>query len=274
MAYDMGMQARTVKSTILQSRVDHIAIYRAGFFKIFTPAGWLLGIEARTALRGSVKHVLSVARFRGRQRCSFVLSPMFDLPMPAPYHGWDPLLQRYVVAGDAVPHAFCPATPASVAAASGGSKTPVTPGTGGSAVLMPPPPPRMATGRPSSFGVVETPAPAAGTTAPAGAAPPQTPEEISEAQSLALALQLQQEEHAAFMQAVRVSSPAPQSATGGAHGEPMVDDEMDESLQLAMQLQQEELQWHAAAAGAAAGDDIDEDVRLAMRLAAEQDEDH
>jgi hypothetical protein len=134
----------------------------------------------------------------------------------------------------------------------------------------------MATGRPSSFGVVETPAPAAGTTAPAGAAPPQTPEEISEAQSLALALQLQQEEHAAFMQAVRVSSPAPQSATGGAHGggEPMVDDEMDESLQLAMQLQQEELQWHAAAAGAAAGDDIDEDVRLAMRLAAEQDEDH
>ena len=52
------------------------------------------------------------------------------------------------------------------------------------------------------------------------------------------------------MQAVRVSSPAPQSATGGAHGggEPMVDDEMDESLQLAMQLQQEELQWHAAAA--------------------------
>ena len=65
MAYDMGMQARTVKSTILQSRVDHIAIYRAGFFKIFTPAGWLLGIEARTALRGSVKHVLSVARFSG-----------------------------------------------------------------------------------------------------------------------------------------------------------------------------------------------------------------
>lgn len=204
---------------------------------------------------------------------------MFDLPMPPPYDGWDPLLQRYVVASDNLPRVFCPATPAStVAAASGGSKTPATPNTGGSAVLMPPPPPRVAAGRPSSFGAIDpSSTPSDEVTAPAGAVPPQTPEEISEAQSLALALQLQQEEHAAFMQAVRVSSPAPQSVASAAHGggEPMVDDEVDESLQLAMQLQQEELQWHAVAAGAAAGADgeaLDEDVRLAMRLAAEQDE--
>jgi hypothetical protein len=206
---------------------------------------------------------------------------MFDLPMPAPYDGWDPLLQRYVVASDNLPRVFCPTTPAStIAAASGGSKTPATPNTGGSAVLMPPPPPRMAAGRPSSFGAIEpSSTPSLGVTAPAGTVPPQTPEEISEAQSLALALQLQQEEHSAFMQAVRVSSPAPQSVASGAHGggEPMVDDDMDESLQLAMQLQQEELQWHAAAAGTAAGaggEALDEDMRLAMRLAAEQDEGH
>jgi hypothetical protein len=41
MAYDMGMQARTVKSTILQSRVPHCHLSRWRFFKIFTPAGWL-----------------------------------------------------------------------------------------------------------------------------------------------------------------------------------------------------------------------------------------
>ena len=81
-----------------------------------------------------------------------------------------------------------------------------------------------------------------------------TPAEM-EAESLRLAFQLQQEEHAAFMQAVRVSSPAP--AAGAAHYAPGAfaeadNDTMDaedESLRLAMQLQQEELQWHAAAAG-------------------------
>lgn len=198
-----------------------------------------------------------------------------DLAMPVAYQGWDPLLQRYVVASDAVSHVFrCPSTPASSAStAPPGSTTPATPGTGGSAVLMPPPPPRISAGRPSSFGAVRTPDLSI-SAAPVAA--PQTPAE-AEAQSLALAFQLQQEEHAAFMHAVRVSSPAPgtqpSAGSGTIGGEPMMDDEMDESLQLAMQLQQEELQWHAAASGAAAGIDAeDEDMRLAMRLAAEQDD--
>ena len=45
------------------------------------------------------------------------------------------------------------------------------------------------------------------------AAVPPTPAEM-EAQSLALAYQLQQEEHSAFMQAVRVSSPGPRLEAG------------------------------------------------------------
>ena len=92
-----------------------------------------------------------------------------------------------------------------------------------------------------------------------------------EAQSLALAYQLQQEEHAALMQAVRVSSPGLRPASGAGSGpqhmETSPSAEDDGSLQLALRLQQEELQWHAA--GVNVGVDEDEDVRLAMQLSQE-----
>ena len=73
-----------------------------------------------------------------------------------------------------------------------------------------------------------------------------------------------------MMRAVRVSSPAAAGPAGermdtGAVGA----DEADESLRLAIQLQQEELQWHAAAAGAG-GAELDEDMRLAMQLSQQQ----
>lgn len=65
-----------------------------------------------------------------------------------------------------------------------------------------------------------------------GYSPPMTPAEL-EAKSLALAYQLQQEEHAALMQAVRVSSPMETAQ--------QMDTESDDvSLRLAMQLQQQE----------------------------------
>lgn len=65
MAYDMGMQARTVKSTILQSRVDHIAIYRAGFSsKSSRRLAGCSGSRLEQPLRKSVK-LSSVARFSG-----------------------------------------------------------------------------------------------------------------------------------------------------------------------------------------------------------------
>lgn len=117
---------------------------------------------------------------------------------------------------------------------------------------------------------------------------------------MALAYKLQEEEHAAFMDAVRASSPSPRSAgasgagfTPASAGVPavaaehmdMAEDADDESLQLALQLQQEELEWQAlqsrravaAAMGtgaAAAGVDgeLDEDMQLAMRLQREEDE--
>ena len=55
-----------------------------------------------------------------------------------------------------------------------------------------------------------------------------TPAE-QEASSLALAYQLQQAEHTAFMQAVRVSSPAP--SAGGGPGGPQGMDTDEESLE-------------------------------------------
>ena len=100
-----------------------------------------------------------------------------------------------------------------------------------------------------------------------------TPAEM-EASSLALAYQLQQEEHAAFMQAVRVSSPAPRAEAGSAPaaGEPQhMETEDAESLQLAMALQQEELQWGAVAGAGLNAGEMDEDMRLAMQLARGED---
>ena len=83
-----------------------------------------------------------------------------------------------------------------------------------------------------------------------------------EEESLRLAYQLQQEEHSAFIQAVRVSeSPMPASGGMGPTGAP-AEEEMDESLRLAIQLQQEELQW----AGGQGGGELDDDLRFAMEL--------
>ena len=74
--------------------------------------------------------------------------------------------------------------------------------------------------------------------------------EVLEAQSIALAWQLQEEEQAAFVQAISANSPV---ATGrartpanGAQQETQMETEEDDdeaSLQLAMRLQQEELRW-------------------------------
>ena len=67
---------------------------------------------------------------------------------------------------------------------------------------------------------------------------------------MALAYKLQEEEHAAFMEAVRVGSPrsggqrfTPGSAAPLGAERMETEDADDESLQLALQLQQEELEW-------------------------------
>ena len=90
-----------------------------------------------------------------------------------------------------------------------------------------------------------------------------------------VALRLQQEEHAAFMSAVRSpTGSAPSGATPAMHAmdisdatSPPADTDADESLQLAIRLQQEELNWHQM--GVANGDEqaIDEDMRQSMELA-------
>jgi len=132
---------------------------------------------------------------------------------------------------------------------------------------------------------------------------PVTPAEL-EAQSIQLAYKLQQEEHAAFLQAVRMSSPGSRSASaatafesprpqatsdsaaasaGMLHHQMMELDPGDpdeESLKLALQLQHEELQWQALqsrramaeAMGGDVDDDSDEDVRLARLLQAQEDD--
>ena len=211
-----------------------------------------------------------------------------DLPMPAMFSHWDPLLQRRVR------KFMLPPTPAGSSTAATpimgrlSMSTPEPPVSGGAAGggLMPPPPPRPAAPasaqRPTE---VSTPA-AAGT--------PSTPAEL-EAQSIALAYKLQQEEHAAFLQAVRVNSPSPRPAAGAVatpveHTTPaealqhqMMDleegaDADDESLKLALQLQQEELQWQSLQSrrtveqSMGGDDDDDEDVRLARLLQAQEDE--
>ena len=197
--------------------------------------------------------------------------------MPAPYNNWDPLLQRCIE-----PHKVVyPSTPSALFAQL--QTASVTKPTGrqspNSGVLMPPPPPRA---RVSS--TAQTPAqPAFGNVAssPATRSPDEAPgapaaeepamsDADQEAESLRLAYQLQQEEHAAFMHAVRISEPPapPASAPFGGHEEeePVEMEEggetdMDESLRLAIQLQQEELQWSQAAGGG--GED---ELALAMRL--------
>ena len=220
---------------------------------------------------------------------------MFDV-LPAPYDSWDPLLQKR----RPIAHVYAPVTPGSTilrTSCLSGKSTQPTP-TPASGSLMPPPPARASmratkTPPPHAASPV-TPAPSASAVgAPAPEAPVPT-QQLSaaemEAQSLALAYQLQQEEHAAFMQAVRVSSPAPPSgvaapaATGVADDHSMdvsaaddEDDGMDESLRLAIRLQQEELQWHQAGSHAGAPDagmTDDDSLRLAMELSqADHDDD-
>jgi len=107
---------------------------------------------------------------------------------------------------------------------------------------------------------------------PSVARPPAvtTPESL-EAQSIALAWQLQQEEQAAFQEAISAHSPAPGSRSSRRSApavpdqtleqmEAEIDDE-DASVRLALQLQQEELQWQQfqsrRAVAAAMGTPID-----------------
>ena len=110
--------------------------------------------------------------------------------------------------------------------------------------------------------------------------PAQSPAQL-EAQSIALAYKLQQEEHAAFLQAARANSPSRQVATTPAAelgAQVGMEEDDDESLQLAIQLQAEEYQWQemqrareAAASMSAVNEDADEDLRLAQLLQAEED---
>ena len=203
---------------------------------------------------------------------------MFDLPMPPPYDGWDPLLQRRVVV---TPSAAYPSTPAAATKRVADPRALTKPTQGpSSGALMPPPPPRdersrrssaESTAAPQSVASASTRSPATPLDAPAPLGP-LSPSDM-EQQSLALAYQLQREEHAAFAQAVRASSPT-QAAAQGMDTAAAGDDELDESLRLAIQLQQEELTWHAAAASGGGDEDVDEDhVRLAMELSQQQEDD-
>jgi hypothetical protein len=195
-----------------------------------------------------------------------------------PFGSWDPLLQRRVVFE---PSGLAARTP-SCDTVSRPSIDSSAPPTAAPRERMMPPQARLhpVTHKP----VAKSPA----TPAPASAATgtPMTPAEM-EAQSLALAYQLQQEEHAAFMQAVRVNSPAPRSAPGAPAERPEAGHDAvmdtagtdDESLRLAMQLQEEELRWQQlqsqralSAIGTGTGGEIDEDLALAMRLQREEDE--
>ena len=212
-----------------------------------------------------------------------------DLPQPAMFANWDPLLQRRVVRA---PIDTCPPTPMATTEATPimgrlSMDTPEVPAGKASSMLLATLPAAVPA---SAHLASEAPTPGA----PAAIGTPSTPAEL-EAQSLALAYRLQQEEHAAFIQAVRVSqSPAPRASTaapadvsselptpGGlddtsAQGmEVTGDGGDDESLRLAIQLQEEELRWQQAqsqhAGMEAAGDDDDEDLRLARLLQAEED---
>ena len=167
--------------------------------------------------------------------------------------------------------------------------TPEALSVGGAVTSSQMPLPGQALGRPSQLSTPE------GLSHDAKSATPSTPAEL-EAQSIALAYKLQQEEHAAFLQAVRVNSPSPRSAAtapvavehampAGAVHQHMTEleegaDADDESLQLALRLQQEELQWQslqsrrtvAEAIGGDVDESLDEDVRLARLLQAQEDE--
>ena len=213
-----------------------------------------------------------------------------DLPMPTPFSHWDPLLQRRIVRKSPTKYARS-LTPASSTAATPimgrlSMNTPEMPADRS----MPPPPPAASVSRPPEVSAPISPAKSMKT--------PSKPAEL-EAESIALAYKLQQEEHAAFLHAVQANSPAPRSATAvedtvagqraPAHAESMLPDahqmmeldggEDEESLQLALQLQQEELHWQslqsrravAAAIGSQPDEEMDEDLRLAQMLQAQED---
>ena len=228
------------------------------------------------------------------------------LPIGPPFDNWDPLTQSRVTT--TTDNQFYPETPGSMVA----KPTPGTKATRGTAAttfssgtLMPPPPPRQSSIRTPAARAEEShrwsigsagqtgghqpqqawPPPAFQQAPPPSAeeaaareaaapAPPRTPAQMEE-ESLALALRLQQEEHAAFMSAVRSpTGSAPSGATPAMHAmdisdatSPPADTDADESLQLAIRLQQEELNWHQM--GVANGDEqaIDEDMRQSMELA-------
>lgn len=140
---------------------------------------------------------------------------MVVLSQPGGYDAWDPLLQRFVASVCSKP---VPAPrPLPIARA---AQPPETPSKASPWLQTP--------GRAAS---------AHGSTQP-----PPTPAEL-EAQSLALAWRLQQEEQSAFIHAVSASASSPRArqTPGGPALEEMETD--DDSLQLAIRLQQEELRW-------------------------------
>ena len=221
------------------------------------------------------------------------LSIAMNLPMPARYSHWDPLLQRRIVSRSSMYPAPSPGGSSTAATPMMGRLSMNTPVSGMATGLMAPPP------RPAAAASVT---PLAELTTPS-VMTPVTPAEL-EAQSIQLAYKLQQEEHAAFLQAVRMSSPGSRSASaatafesprpqatsdsaaasaGMLHHQMMELDPGDpdeESLKLALQLQHEELQWQALqsrramaeAMGGDVDDDSDEDVRLARLLQAQEDD--
>ena len=169
------------------------------------------------------------------------------LPLPAPYSAWDPLIQAprklrvapapVVATGAAIARQEQVASvrpPAKIA-------TPFTATPFAAQTARPAPDP-------------STPAAAVRQQAPTKAepaSPPPNAREALEAQSLALAWQLQQEEQQAFLGAISASTPSPpRSARGAADapasvppGEAPTPDSDDASLQLALRLQREVCPW-------------------------------
>jgi len=113
-----------------------------------------------------------------------------------------------------------------------------------------------------------------------------TPAEL-EAESVALALKLQQEERADFMRAISMNTTPQPQVSSTPDTRDTVSTNEDESLQLALRLQQEELRWqqlqseqmlqrsspshNANLIGEGEVSEMDEDVALALRLQMEED---